>query len=179
MAPANHSAVLLYFHFSLLDTFLVKVVQNQVDRLNLGEEMFYKELFYISGEFVDIVSWQMGGTFELLLTALKQVLNAVAERCRFHYWVLCSLCFYCQCHLFMSLICIRVWVSVLCMSHRGNSVVEPLMTKSGGCLLPCGHCMLPFVAGIAWFIYFPLKWKLCSTAGRSWPRSGDGSWVQD
>jgi hypothetical protein len=117
MAPANHSAVLLYFHFSLLDTFLVKVVQNQVDRLNLGEEMFYKELFYISWEFVDIVSWQMGGTFELLLTALKQVLNAVAERCRFHYWVLCSLCFYCQCHLFMSLICIRVWVSVLCMSH--------------------------------------------------------------
>lgn len=48
MAPANHSSVLLYFHFSLLDTFLVKVVQNQVDRLKLGEEMFYKELFYIS-----------------------------------------------------------------------------------------------------------------------------------
>jgi hypothetical protein len=45
MASAN---VLLYFHFSLLDTFRVKVVQNQVDRLKLGEEMFCKELFDIS-----------------------------------------------------------------------------------------------------------------------------------
>lgn len=51
--------------------------------------------------------------------------------------------------IFSCLICIRVWVSALHMSHRGNSVVEPLMTKCGGCLLHCGHCMLPFVAGMA------------------------------
>ncbi len=153
MAPANHSAVLLYFHFSLLDTFLVKVVQNQVDRLKVGEEMFY-----ISWEFVDIVSWQMGGTFELLLTALKR------------YWMLlqrdadsiieCYVVFGFLVKVIFSCLWFASVSGYLCFAcSTGNSVVEPLMTKCGGCLLHCGHCMPPFVAGIAWFMYFPLKWN--------------------